>query len=282
MMKKRLFGILLAAFLLSAAFSFADDVPSSRWYCLYCASENTGPSCTLCGRIRGVWTCVSCGTENLSDTCRSCGASRESSLKAMAADSNLLAAWPAVRVLADEGYAEGIMALGRYYALGLMLPQDTVMALSCWQMAGTMGYAPAWVALAKLYDEGELVSRDDRKAMEYYQKAADLDDPEAVWSLGTFYEEGFAVRQDYQKALSYYRQAADMGYADSWMSIAYCYDRGLGVEPDEALALEYYEKAASLSGRRPCPGGSGQGVGILRKSSGTRQQPQYVRPRICL
>ena len=199
-MKKTFTLILLSLILLLLSVPApAESSAPARWFCMFCGTENTGASCTLCGKPARVWICASCGADNLTGACRSCGTSREASLKAQAADSSLLRAYPAARTLADEGVAEGIMALGRYYALGLMIPQDTVMALSCYQMAGTMGYAPAWIALAKMYDQGVIVNRDYAKSMEYYQRAADLGDPEGIWSLGTFYEEGFSVRKDPEK-----------------------------------------------------------------------------------
>ena len=118
---------------------------------------------------------------------------REASLDTQAASGDLLAAWPAVRYLAGQSRPDALVALAHYYELGLLMPKDSAMALSCLHLAAGMDYAPAWVQLGRMYDEGELVTRDYYQSMECYQKAADLGSVEALWYLGTFYEDGWTA-----------------------------------------------------------------------------------------
>ena len=222
-MKKLLVVLGVISLFLCTAVLADGSGSTDHWICLECGCEGTGSLCEICGKPAGAWICSSCSTENLADSCRSCGLTMTESLTRQAASGNLLTAYPAVCFLAGQGQPDALVSLGHYYELGLFVPKNTAMALSCLQLAANADYAPAWVELGRVYDKGDLVTRDYYKSMECYQKAADLGSVEALWYLGTFYEDGSTVRQNYEKALDYYRKAADKGDADSLMSIAYCY-----------------------------------------------------------
>ena len=182
---KRLIALLLSLIFLFVFSALAEET-ADTWFCLNCSGETTGDTCEICGQVRDFWCCASCGTSNLSSVCRNCGKSKEESLKLQAADADLYKAYPAVRILAAADDSAALYRLGRYYEKGIIVPQDTDKALSCFSRAGNAGNQDAWIYLGRLYDAGARVEQNYSMAMKYYQKALQLGSAEACWYIGSF------------------------------------------------------------------------------------------------
>lgn len=76
------------------------------------------------------------------------------------------------RKAADRGEPAGEVGLGRAYADGAGVPQDSARALELYRKAEARNYGPAWDALARAYRTGTLgLARDLEKAKAYDAKA---------------------------------------------------------------------------------------------------------------
>ncbi|PJO77976.1 sel1 repeat family protein [Neisseria brasiliensis] len=111
-----------------------------------------------------------------------------------------------LQVAAQHGIAPAQTALAE-----ILLPQNSVEALTWFQTAAENGDNDAHAALAEIYLLGQDVERDPQKAQHHAEQAAANNHPQALRLLGDIYRYGLGVAAQPQKAREYYRKAADLG-----------------------------------------------------------------------
>ena len=159
---------------------------------------------------------------------------------------------------AEQGNADAMNQLGKYYYDGHEIVRDKEEAVKWYRKAAEQGNADAMLELGKCYYYGRGVEEDKeeaakwyRKAAEQYRKAAEQGNADAMFALGGCYEDGCGVEEDeeeaakwYRKAVEQYRKAAEQGDADAMRKLGKCYGDGSGVEKDYEEAVKWYRKAA--------------------------------------
>ena len=156
------------------------------------------------------------------------------------------------RKAAELGAECGSLDLGRLYAAGKAVPQDSVAAAALYRAAGEIGSAD----LAHLYEEGVGVPQDVGKAVEFYHVDA-CQNYQSRSSLMTLFEKGhpghrvpldpqggYRVPLDGREAFEWYRARARAG--DPWgeLGLALHYEYGLGVRGDWTVASALYSVAS--------------------------------------
>ncbi|MFT0211701.1 tetratricopeptide repeat protein [Pseudomonas sp. F1_0610] len=68
------------------------------------------------------------------------------------------------------------------------------------------GDASAQIILGRMYATGDGVTQDSAKAVVWYKKAAEQGDAKAQANLGVAYENGYGVKQDYAQAVIWYKK----------------------------------------------------------------------------
>lgn len=154
---------------------------------------------------------------------------------------------------ATEGNVQAAYDLGYYYQFGQYVEQDVERAATWYKMVAMEGYAEGLCALGKLYYEyGEGVQRNKLTAGILFQKAAYAGNIEAMSYLGMMYWN----EETYEKAKEWYETVADMGssaesgsltefyVSDAMYELGNMYRYGFGVEKNYVVAKEWYERAA--------------------------------------
>ena len=129
------------------------------------------------------------------------------------------------RLAADQGFAYAQNWLGRMYAEGDGVPQDSAEAVRWYRLAADQGHADAQFALGVTYLFGD--PRDTTEALRWYRLAADQGHANAQRNLAFMHAEGDGVRQDYVAAHMWLSLAAARALAAH---------RATVVEEQEALA----------------------------------------------
>jgi TPR repeat protein len=157
-----------------------------------------------------------------------------------------------LQLAADLGNAEAQYSLGRCYANGTGVPQDSAEAARLYTLAADQEYAEAQNSLGVCYANGNGVPQDRTQAVRLFQLAADQEYAEAQHNLGTCYQTGRGIPEDtteedrMREAARLYRLAADQGYVQALYNLAKCYSDGFGVPQDMEEAKRVYVRAVIL------------------------------------
>jgi TPR repeat protein len=127
------------------------------------------------------------------------------------------------RVAADQGDAEGEMALGELYLRGMGVTQDYAEALRWSQKSAAQGNGGAMVHLAFLYSQGYGVPKDYAQAVLWYRRMIPGSGNRGVffYKIAEMYEEGGPnLPQDAAQARYWYQLAAQDGWqpAKDWLA----------------------------------------------------------------
>ena len=100
------------------------------------------------------------------------------------------------RLSAEQGYAPAQVRMGRFYARGLIFPEDKVTASNWFRLAAEQGYADGQVQLADAYRFGDGVLQNYQEAARWSRLAAEQGNSSGQFNLGYMHREGQGVLQD--------------------------------------------------------------------------------------
>lgn len=109
--------------------------------------------------------------------------------------------------------------------------------------AGESGLPAAQRELGRMYAEGLFVRQNSARAYDWTEKAAEAGDAQAQRMLGDFHRQGVQVPQDSAEAVVWYRLAAEQGDAIAMVRLAHAHLEGAAAEADPAGARELYRQA---------------------------------------
>lgn len=93
-----------------------------------------------------------------------------------------------VEAEAEKGVPEAQYSLGRMYALGQGVEQDSIAAAQWYRKAAEQGLTEAQYQLGEAYGEGAGVPQDYVRAYQWMSRAAQSGDPQAKAALASFEE----------------------------------------------------------------------------------------------
>ena len=156
---------------------------------------------------------------------------------------NFRAAFPLVRIMAEKGYPNYQLYLGKMYLLGQGTKVDAKKAAEWFSAAVKNGNKEAASWLGKLYFKGQGVPRDYKAARKYLDYGPA--DGEAAVCLGRIYSDGLDTERDYNKAIEAFKLADAKG-TDTKVIIGILYSLGgFGVEKNFTQAKKWLEMAAN-------------------------------------
>lgn len=118
------------------------------------------------------------------------------------------------------------------------------LSLSALTMLAGQGDAEALLALGDRYYYGKGgAGRDRSQAFKYYLKAAEQDCPVSQFNLGHMYRSGIGTKQNMQKALEWFERAADLGDPEAQFMAAEMHGTGSGVPHNNVRAYMWYKIA---------------------------------------
>mmetsp|Transcript_10555 Transcript_10555/g.18849 ORF Transcript_10555/g.18849 Transcript_10555/m.18849 type:complete len:367 (+) Transcript_10555:3-1103(+) len=175
----------------------------------------------------------------------------------------------------NPDHVNAITAMGRLYANGHHVKQDSTIAFALLQRGHQAGNAEATFNLACIYFDKWDGKHDDAKAFEFFQHAARIGHPEALSNLGCMFQDGRHVEQDLMKAFSLFRQACNAGSIDAAYHLGRAYYRGdPPVQQDFPEAFKLFQMAYAR-GDRVCAAFLGdmywKGNGVMKDLDKARQ-----------
>ena len=149
--------------------------------------------------------------------------------------------------LADEGDATAYYYLGKMYALGQGVPQDTALAIEYYKKAEKAYNIDAAYELAKILLK-EVKKADDPEfasGLRYLKRAAYAGQADALYDLGEmFAKTDSLVEQNFQNSFGYYMMAALKGHAAAQFKLGIHYIVGWGTPQDYENGVKWLGRSA--------------------------------------
>lgn len=136
----------------------------------------------------------------------------------------------------EQGDAEAMYQLGRFYHIGEMVEADYDKAMMLYHRANALGYPLAANNIGTLYDD----MGEPEKSVEWFEQGIRQDDKRATINLGRFYLLGIGVGQDTFKGIQMLEKYDDDGLASYLLAQVYDGVIGYEVPINYPKALEYY------------------------------------------
>lgn len=116
------------------------------------------------------------------------------------------------------------------------------------------GSADAQVDIGYMYDAGILVEQDSAMAVQHYAAAARAGSARGMFALGAVYQAGMGVKRDPRNAHGWYLRAVCAGSPDAMNALGELYLEGRGVPADSGMAKRWFrlanaEGSASAAGK---------------------------------
>lgn len=140
---------------------------------------------------------------------------------------------------AELGDIWALFHLGRYYIIGVGVPEDKVKAFSFFEKAAQKGLCAAQYSVGISYLTGRGVNRDYKLAFDWLMKAAKRGHTNACYNVGLLYELGKGIAKNVKLSSQWYLKAAELGHARAQAKIGESYFHGIGVEKDFALSKKW-------------------------------------------
>lgn len=137
---------------------------------------------------------------------------------------------------AEQGDAEAMYQLGRFYHIGEVVEADYDKAMTLYHRANALGYPLAANNIGALYDD----MGEPEKSVEWFEQGIRQDDKRATINLGRFYLLGIGVGQDTFKGMQMLEKYDDDGFVLYLLAQVYDGVIGYGVPINYPKALEYY------------------------------------------
>ena len=142
----------------------------------------------------------------------------------------------ALKQHAEQGDAEAMYQLGRFYHIGEVVEADYDKAMTLYHRANALGYPLAANNIGALYDD----MGEPEKSVEWFEQGIRQDDKRATINLGRFYLLGIGVGQDTFKGMQMLEKYDDDGFVLYLLAQVYDGVIGYGVPINYPKALEYY------------------------------------------
>lgn len=156
---------------------------------------------------------------------------------------NFRAAFPLVKIMAEKGYPNYQVYVGKMYLNGQGTKPDAKKAAEWFAAAVKGGNKEGASWLGKLYFKGQGVPRDFKAARKFLEYGPA--DGEAAVCLGRIYSDGLDTDRDYNKAIDAFKLADSKG-TDTKIIIGILYSLGgFGVEKNFTQAKKWLEMAAN-------------------------------------
>lgn len=137
---------------------------------------------------------------------------------------------------AEQGDAEAMYQLGRFYHIGEVVEADYDKAMTLYHRANALGYPLAANNIGALYDD----MGEPEKSVEWFEQGIRQDDKRATINLGRFYLLGIGVGQDTFKGMQMLEKYDDDGFVLYLLAQVYDGVIGYKVPINYPKALEYY------------------------------------------
>ena len=133
---------------------------------------------------------------------------------------------------------------GAMRRLGVMHRQAKSDSALYWlTSAVAAGSADAHVDLGYMYDAGILIAQDTALAVRHYDAAARAGSARGMYAVASVYQEGIGVKKDPRQALAWFHRAVCAGSADAMHAIGEHYLHGRGVPADSGMATRWFRLA---------------------------------------
>ncbi|WP_460057669.1 tetratricopeptide repeat protein [Pseudomonas sp. S2_D06] len=135
-----------------------------------------------------------------------------------------------------------------FLALCLLEPASHVYSaeeLTAIQHRAEQGDAAAQYTLGRRFANGEGVAQDSRQAVAWYRKAAKQGLVDAQYNLGICYDQGIGVGRDTKQAVAWFRKAAEQGHSDAQFLLGLGYASGSGIPQDYSQAYVWLSVAVA-------------------------------------
>lgn len=109
--------------------------------------------------------------------------------------------------------------------------------------AAEAGSPRAQYMLGRMYAEGEGIGQNSVEAVRWISKAADSGYPAADFEMGLRYLTGSQLPADPVKAVAHFKKAAEKEHELSMYHLGFVYIFGIGVAPDSQEALRWFRMA---------------------------------------
>jgi|GEM_PF-620713 len=150
---------------------------------------------------------------------------------------------------ADKGNPKAQYELGRMYAVGGAVAQDSFKAKGLLENAAKQNYAPAFLALGVLAGK----EGDYQASKDWLSKAADTKNPSAQLALAQVYLDDKSPFYSSRIGLNLMEEAAKQGLPDAQLALSKLYKEGKGVDANPELAKKWAESAAKSSAVKAAP-----------------------------
>ena len=136
----------------------------------------------------------------------------------------------------EQGNAEAMYQLGRFYHIGEVVEADYDKAMTLYHRANALGYPLAANNIGALYDD----MGEPEKSVEWFEQGIRQGDKRATINLGRFYLSGIGVEQDTFKGMQMLEKYDNDGPASYLLAQVYDGVIGYEVPINYPKALEYY------------------------------------------
>ncbi|GAA0532444.1 TPR repeat protein [Rhizomicrobium palustre] len=155
------------------------------------------------------------------------------------------------RSKAAARFGRWIAICGALLALGGMALADELGDL---KQRAERGDVKAMNFLGRIYALGEGVPQNTPTALKWLRLAADKGDPGAMMKIGDIYFSGRGgIPVDQTEAVKWIRMAADRGNGDAMAYLSTLYHDGLGIARDDLKAYEWASKAVDAGNTKATP-----------------------------
>jgi len=153
-------------------------------------------------------------------------------------------AWEALSRAAELGSAVAQYYVGKYYALGRVVPEDDRLAFEWYEKAAAQKYTDACHAVGLRYLRGEGTEQNIEKGLAYLHWAAGAGHTYAAANLGHIYTTGEYLPVDYEMAVQLYENAMLKDDGPWWVlrELGTLYMDGKGTDVDFYRAHELFNK----------------------------------------
>lgn len=148
--------------------------------------------------------------------------------------------------LSDEGDATAHYYLGKMYAQGLGVPQDTALAVEYYKKAESAYNIDAAYELAQilLKEASDPTDPKFETGLRYLKRAAYAGQADALYELGELFAQGKKVEQNFQSAFGYYLMSALRGHAAAQFKLSLHYILGWGTPQDYENGVKWLSRSA--------------------------------------
>ena len=146
---------------------------------------------------------------------------------------------------AEKNDSDAMIELGRLLLLTDRAPPEV--AVEWFRRAELLGNGDSLMAIGRVYASGLGVPVDERKAFEYFQRAAHLGSLTGIREVGNAYAVGFGVPKNPEVAIDWFRKAAELGDGKAMLSLYDSYINGSGVTADTKVAFDWLRKSAATN-----------------------------------